>query len=109
MEHISQEPTICPTCHTEPTKQADGALRCKCSEKMWTKPGAALADGETAALLKKKGFDVAGCGWYYYGSGSELITLFTDGTWLLENAQTAITDLKKYLVSLPDRKSPTET
>jgi hypothetical protein len=109
MEHVSQEPTICKTCNTAPRRQGDGVLRCKCPDKQWYKPGPVRADAETTALLKQKGFDLAGCGWYYYGSGSELLTLFTDGMWLLENAQTTITDLKEYLLSLPDRKSPTET
>ena|ERR1039457_3380951 len=109
MQHTSREPTICEACKTPPQKQADGVLRCKCPDKQWHEPGPVRAGAATEALLKQKGFDLAGCGWYYYGSGSELITLFTDGTWLLENAGTTITDLKEYLLSLPDRKSPTET
>jgi hypothetical protein len=106
-EHISPEPIVCETCNTSPKKQTDGVIRCKCLDKHWRQSSPIRADATTAALLKQKGFDLAGCGWYYYGSDGTLITIFNDNTWLLEYAQTSITDLGEYLRSLPDQPSPT--
>ena len=108
-EYVSQEPLICEGCKTSPKKQADGTFSCRCPGKEWQlyEPGAIAGDAEMAALLKRKGFDLAPCGWYYHGSDNTLITLFSNGDWLLENAQTTIKSLEKYLLATPDWKSPT--
>jgi hypothetical protein len=109
MEYLTPEPTICPTCNTSPKKGTNDVIRCECPDKEWHSPGPVRASAEAVTLLKQKGFDLAGCGWYYYGSDSTLITLFSDGTWLLEYKETTIKNLKEYLLSLPDRPSPTVT
>ena len=72
------------------------------------RPGAIQADEETTAVLKQKGFDLAPCGWYYV-CGGDLITIYLNGHWQLESlehGQPTIENLKDYLLSLPDRTSP---
>jgi len=71
-------------------------------------PGAIQADEETTAVLKRKGFDLAPCRWYYE-CGGDLITIYLNGYWQLESLeheQPTIKHLKDYLLSLPDRPPP---
>jgi hypothetical protein len=70
-----------------PEKQSDGGYRCKC--------GIAYTKGPQEPVL-------------YYACGNILITIYSDGSWEVE-PETTIQDLKEYLLSLPDRKSPAET
>jgi len=86
VEHI-RRPAGCKPCHTSPEKQADSVYRRKC--------GIAYSKGPQEPVL-------------YYSCGNILLTIYSDGSWEVE-LETTIEDLKEYLLSLPDRKSPTAT
>lgn len=107
MGYVTQGPTICKVCNTRPRIGPDGVGRCNCPDKTWHEFRPVSADVETVVLLKRKGFDLAGCGWYYYGSDNTWITILSNSSWILENGHTKIADLRDYLRSLPDRRIPT--
>ena len=86
MEHIRRGPSAYKRCHTSPEKQADGVYRRTC--------GIAYSKGPQEPVL-------------YYACGNILLTIYSDGSWEVE-PETTILDLKEYLLSLPDRKSPAE-
>jgi hypothetical protein len=83
--------------------KSDGVIRCQCPDKKWNKTPPVRADEETERLLKQKGFNLAPCGWYYYGQGSSLLTVYQGGSWDLDDGnQPPIKTLNGFLLSLPD-------
>jgi hypothetical protein len=87
MERVRRGPVVCKRCRMSSEKQADSVYRCKC--------GIASGKGPQEPVL-------------YYACGNILITIYSDGSWEVE-PETTTNDLKEYLLSLPDRKSPAET
>jgi hypothetical protein len=105
--YVNHCPTVCEVCHTTPVKQPDGAIRCNCPDKGWHNSRPVTADADMTALLNQKGFELAGCGWYYYGFDGTMITIFENGSWHLGNGETTIKNLRDFLLSLPDMPTPT--
>lgn len=87
MKRIRRGPFVCKGCHKRPEEQADGRYRCGCR--------IAYTKGPQEPLL-------------YYACGNILLTIYSDGGWEVE-PETNIQDLKEYLLSLPNRRSPAET
>jgi hypothetical protein len=99
---LTTQATICDECNTSPKKELDGVIRCKCAGKPWHNAAPVQADGETEALLERKGFRRAG--WYYYSGDGQSLTIYDNGHWELTTGgeQPINKNLKEFLLSLPD-------
>jgi hypothetical protein len=104
MEYKNQGTTICETCNTRATAQSDGVIRCSCPDKKWFEAPAVRADEATEVLLRRKGFRLAPCGFYYYQGSGRCLFIYSNAHWELDfyHPTEKGQSLKDFLEPLPD-------